>query len=71
MSFLSENIQGIIKVPEQQNNSKNMSPRTNAKYWVFMILFWLSDGDLEFDLDNDLKDHFKVRSIFLMGPPYF
>jgi len=64
-------IQGVIKVPEQQNNSKNMSPRKNVKYWAFMTFSWLSDDDLGFDLDNDLEDHFKVRSIFLNGTPYF
>ena len=48
-----------------------MSLRKNAKYWVFMIFSWLSDGYLIFDLDNDLEGHFKVRSIFLNGTPYF
>jgi len=32
-----------------------------------MIFSWLSDGDLGFDLDNDLESHFKVRSIFSNG----
>jgi len=48
-----------------------MSPRKNAKYWVFMIFSWLSDDDLGFDLDNDLEGYFKVRSILLNGTPYF
>jgi len=39
-----------------------MSPRKNAKYWVFMIFSWLSDGDLGFDLDNDLEGIWNLRN---------
>jgi len=64
-------IQVVQKVPIQLNNSQDKVFSKNVKVILVVTFNEEFNGDLDFDLDDDLQGYFKVNFIFLNRNPLF
>jgi len=64
-------IQGVQKVPIQLNNSQDKIFSKNVKIILAVTFNEEFNGDLGFDLDDDLQGYSKVNFIFLNRNPLF